>query len=293
MGWAPANHTSKFYLFTPEFKKWDNIIYLDSDIIVRASLDQLTKIRGFGAVLDAWNNKLSGQIISSTKRREIGLDKKIFSRLLKELRKDYNIKEPAFNTGVLAFSTDIIKKSTFPQLNHIFKKYRKISVGGDQLTFNLLFYKKWIELSQLYNIWPTFMRRVFNLEDKKIKGIILHFVGISKTIKPWTMSGYFNKEWKHNLERAELIDLKKFFPSIKEWNNLEIENYSLYLKSKHAHLKKIYIKTKENIEYILRFMPGYIIRNTVFFIGRNIGHVGTFLKKNFLKLYFIFKKIKK
>ena len=34
--------SAKFYLFTKEFKEWDKIIYLDSDIIVRASLDELT-----------------------------------------------------------------------------------------------------------------------------------------------------------------------------------------------------------------------------------------------------------
>lgn len=41
--------TLKFFLFTSEFKKWQNIIYLDSDIIVRAPLDALTKIKGFAA----------------------------------------------------------------------------------------------------------------------------------------------------------------------------------------------------------------------------------------------------
>ena len=36
---------SKFYLFTTEFKKWRNIVYLDGDIIVNASLDRLTKVK--------------------------------------------------------------------------------------------------------------------------------------------------------------------------------------------------------------------------------------------------------
>src|SRR3989344_202987 len=50
IGWAPVNHTSKFYLFTPYFKKWKQVVFLDADIIVRASLDELTKVRGFHAV---------------------------------------------------------------------------------------------------------------------------------------------------------------------------------------------------------------------------------------------------
>ena len=40
----------KLYLFETEFKKWKNVIYLDSDIIVRVSLDKLTKIKGFASV---------------------------------------------------------------------------------------------------------------------------------------------------------------------------------------------------------------------------------------------------
>ena len=35
----PKTVLSKFYLFTPYFKKWRNIIYLDADVIVRASLE--------------------------------------------------------------------------------------------------------------------------------------------------------------------------------------------------------------------------------------------------------------
>ena len=34
IGHAPFTTLSKFYLFTPEFKKWKNIIFLDGDIIV-------------------------------------------------------------------------------------------------------------------------------------------------------------------------------------------------------------------------------------------------------------------
>jgi len=45
----------KFHLFTPEFKKWGHIIFLDVDIIVRASLDELTKVKGFAGVPDIAN----------------------------------------------------------------------------------------------------------------------------------------------------------------------------------------------------------------------------------------------
>ena len=45
--WLPATVLSKFYVFTEEFKKWDIVVFLDGDIIVRASLDGLTKLITF------------------------------------------------------------------------------------------------------------------------------------------------------------------------------------------------------------------------------------------------------
>ncbi|MDD4996489.1 MAG: glycosyltransferase [Patescibacteria group bacterium] len=281
-GWRPATHTSKFYLFAPEFKKWDNVVYLDGDIIVRGSLDELTEINGFGATLDLWNSKLSEQIINVRLMKERRVDKKIFINLSNELIKYYDLKEDAFNSGVMAFSTDVIKKDTFSKLYNIFKKYEKIGVGGDQLIFNIFFYKNWIKLSPLYNIWPIFMRSIFNIEDEKIKGIILHFVGIWQNDKPWIVNNYFYKEWTNNLQRAELIDFKKIPPPLKKWTKPEIEKYSFYLKSKRVFLKKIYLKTKENVEFTYKLALRHI--------SRFIGIAGLFLKKHFPKLYFKLKK---
>ena len=41
---------SRLYLFKTEFKKWNKIVYIDGDMIIRASLDDLLKINGFAAV---------------------------------------------------------------------------------------------------------------------------------------------------------------------------------------------------------------------------------------------------
>ena len=57
----------KFYLFSHELKKWQNIIFLDADIIVRASLDDLTRIKGFAAVQSLYNPKLYQHFIPSRK----------------------------------------------------------------------------------------------------------------------------------------------------------------------------------------------------------------------------------
>lgn len=240
----------KFYLFTLQFKKWNNIIYLDADIIVRDSLDKLTKIQGFAAVPDISNPKLANQFIKPKDEKS--------KRAINKLKKYYNLKETIFNSGIISFSTDIIKENTFSKLKKIFKLCKKIRhIVVDQLVFNLLFYKKWIKLPLVYNIYVLHMIDLLEIKPEKIKGIILHFI----RYKPWDKKNYFYKEWKHNLKKAELIDLKKIPFSQKKWTKQEIQRYDLYLKIR-------------------------------VFIDRNLGLMGIFLKHNFPKLYYIIKNLK-
>ena len=37
----------KFRLFTPEFRQWENIVYLDGDVMVRGPLTPLVEVQGF------------------------------------------------------------------------------------------------------------------------------------------------------------------------------------------------------------------------------------------------------
>lgn len=240
---------NKLYLFTPEFKKWKNIVYLDADAIVRASLDELTKVKGFAAVRCFYSPELRRHF---TPLR--GMDEKLFSRL----EKSYSLKSPAFNAGLMAFSTDIIKGDTVSRLKELFDLYREIIIFNDQPIFNLFFCKRWVSLPSVYNINPTFLINMYGIKPEKVKGIILHFPGP----KPWESKGYFYKEWVYNLEKAELIDLNKIQNPLRIRG---IKRYCLYLEIKHMGL----------------------------LLDRYIGLIGVFLKNNFPKLYFKLKKLKK
>ena len=216
---------SKFYLFTEEMKKWQNIIYLDADIIVRANIDDLTKVKGFAAVLDLPFPKLLFQLKSS-------------KELFKEFS-GYNLDEPSFNAGVLAFSTNIIEMDTFSKLKESFKKYVKHSRFLDQATYNLFFYKKWKKLPLIYNINPEYLFKIF-LKLIRVDAIILHFSGGSrKRSKALTSDKYrFYKEWKYNLDRADKIDLKKI-PKGKKWSKIKKISYSLFIRLGNTFYKKI------------------------------------------------------
>lgn len=211
VGGMPPVLTSKFYLFTPEFQKWENIIYIDADSIVKASLNELTQVKGFAAVRDIGNNRLSSQIVDNSK-----------------IPKDYNLRAPIFCAGFFVFHTDIIKEDTFNQLNEMFGQYEKISCFGDQLTFNLFFYNNWKKLPAVYNVYWTGDRNQWFIKPKKIKGIVLHFI---TSEKPWLTKNYFYKEWKNNLDKAENINLKNIQPG-NQWPKEKILNYSSYLNKR-------------------------------------------------------------
>jgi len=263
----PSCVLNKFYLFTSYFKKWKNIIFLDADIIVRASLNELTKIKGFAA---ASAGKLLKMFIGSLHARISKIDKQI----LKKLKENYDLKEHGFNTGVMAFSTDLIKKNTFSKLKKLFEFYNEVGAAAEQPIINLLFYKKWIKLPTIYNINPCSINHYVNIKPEKIKGIILHF----NRYRPWDPRNYFYKEWNYNLDKAELINLNKIPSNIKKWTKQEIKNYLLYLKKRQIKYSYKYFFWKTNL-YTKRF------------IDKNIGLFGIFLKNNFPRLYFKIKRL--
>jgi lipopolysaccharide biosynthesis glycosyltransferase len=242
----------KFYLFTPEFKKWQNIIFLDADIIVRAPLDELTKVKGFAAVYDTYDLRLESQFLrnnSLTKEQEV---------LYKKLKNSFNLKEKAFNSGVMAFNTQIIQEDTFSKLNSLFLSYNSIHSNGDQPTFNLFFCKKWQHLPRVYNTYANMINAHNSLF--KPKGIILHIFG-RREGRPWFPENYYYAEWKNNLKKAENIDISKPTANIKTWSKIKIWIYSFPI-----YLKVVFYDTSRGVDKIL-------------------GIVGLLLRKNNPKLY--------
>jgi glycosyltransferase involved in cell wall biosynthesis/LPS sulfotransferase NodH len=213
----------KFYLFTPEFKKWKTIVYLDADIIVRASLDDLTKVKGFAAPK---GGKLKEGLVNQNKGSS---EFNKSNKLLSELKADYNFDDDGFNSGVMAINTSIIKKDIFKRLKDYNKKYKKIAYYGDQSLLNLFFYKKWEELHFIYNSWPKGYLKKYKIRSEEIQGAIIHFAGLTK---PWNPKSAFHSEWKSNLRKAEQINLGERNIAQKKWGKKDIAEYLLFLKKR-------------------------------------------------------------
>lgn len=211
----PAVVWSKLYLFQKEFKKWKNIVSLDADVIVRASLHDLTEVSGFSA---------PDSILLGLKRQFV---KEKDPERFEELAGKYRLKGGSFNTGIFAFNTDVIEENTFIALMDLTKKFGHLNRNGEEATLNLLFYKKWESLPMIYNAYPHFMRFALCIRYRKIRAIIVHFV-LSR--KPWDEKSPFHKEWLDNLTRADSIDLSHRPQAAKVWSAEEKESIVSCLK---------------------------------------------------------------
>ena len=223
---------TKFYVFGVEFKKWDNVIYVDSDAIVRASLDGISDVKGFWAVNDAMD--LSRNVLVDIEEGELPK--------LKEFKSIYNPKSKALNSGVLVFSTDIIERGTFNELLRLLREFGGIDRSADQLLIALLFYNKWRELPIVYNMLYPIHAKTYGIPDNKVDGIILHFATLEKRYKPWTPGSLFYEEWRGYLERADAINFNRPTPGAKRvWSKRDITEYTKYIERRKriAGVKRI------------------------------------------------------
>ncbi len=191
---------AKFYLFKPFFKQWQNVVYLDGDILVRKPITELAKARGFFASIDMSPSNLSHQFTYPQFEPQTWNEQKHL--LFIELVSRFDLKEISFNAGVLVFSSDVIEKNTFEMLQPLTLRYSEINKYGDQAILNLYFYRRYNLLASRYN---HFVPGAFSMENitNDIDATILHFAGFA--VKPWRKESPFYEEWSENLKRADEI----------------------------------------------------------------------------------------
>ena len=124
----------KYYLYTPYFKMWKNVVYLDADIIVRKDINDLTDLRGYNVASD-----------SKPLREQFYKDKDL---------DDYDLTRESFNAGVQVFNTaDIIENNTHSDLINLTNKIGKNIKQPDQTIFNLYYYHTFNMIDSNYNFF--------------------------------------------------------------------------------------------------------------------------------------------
>jgi len=219
---------SKFYLFSEYFKKWEHVVYLDVDILIRGPLDGLLNVKGFAACHSL------GQTVGDN----LLPFNKIDGDLLDDLKSNFDLNANSCNSGVFVFNTEIIVEGMVQEILGIFIKYKKACRFHDQTTLNLFFCNRWQKLSPVYN--RTIEKTEQGMIDPlKAEGIILHTVSLG--VGPWNPDNTFYDEWKSNLNKAEQMNLSEI-PNIKPWSQKEIERQSKKIIKNHIIGSKITFK---------------------------------------------------
>ncbi len=248
---------SKFYLFKEYFKKWDTIIFLDADIIINGSLQELTNLSGFNAP-KAEGFKLRNELIS---------DKQILQKL--ELTTNHDLKQAAFTTGILVFKTDLIQPDTFNNLFALYQKNKSALQFSEESTLNLFFYKQWQQLPVIYNFNPSYMLWNYNIKPKNNLPIIYHFFCFKK---PWEKNNDFHQVWLDNLASFEKINFNSPARQAAAINPEELSQYLDYLKRKRIRAPL--------------FRAGKLLfKIFIASFDRRLGLLGLYLKKTNPKLY--------
>ncbi|MDD2807220.1 MAG: glycosyltransferase [Patescibacteria group bacterium] len=293
VGRWPAVILSKLYLFTSEFKQWDKIIFLDADLIVTASLDNLldtNKIAATGIRYFFWQVKLKHFL------RFYELNNKFQQTNLKK----YNLNLPIPCCNFLVINTEIITHKTFDDLKSLLIKYQNHIGNIDEFILSLYFANEWDNLSPIYCLNYNQLKNYY-IEPKKLKSIMVHFISYQKPI--YYCQSIYNT-WKDNLSKADQINLNNRPSAQFVWSDEELKKY-------HHHLIRQIIfscpkwlidrfigwwglalkKLSPDLYYfLLKFkQPASMWINSKILIDRLLGLVGIFLKKYSPWLY---KKLK-
>jgi len=235
---------NKFYLFTEAFKKWQKIVFLDADIIVKASLDKLLRVNYFGAVRNYYFDSIHAELYNP--ERFI-----LFHSHLK-------LNAPSLNAGVFVFNTNLITKDTYKVLLNLLNNNINDFRFGEQTALNFFFYKKWVKLPYIYN---TFINYYNFKTPSYIKKIVIHFANKKKPLL-WEKDNLYFKEWEKNLLRAEYINLS-VVQKAKKMSFFKIYFYSTLLET-HIRVYLINAKIKKRL-YIFFDYIEKMIRSFIYF----------------------------
>lgn len=242
---------SKLELFKTYFKRWDKVIYLDTDMIIRRSLRGLLNYDGLCGVQGVRKATVRDRIpLPKPNEPE---DKK---RLYKELESQYFLDGPGINGGLYLINTNLIQDKTYKQLCDFVIKYRSLFNGYDECVICTLFSQNLRLLPLSYNVYI----RLYGMNHPdKAKGTILHFVDSACT-NPWDTQSPFHLQWTSNLERSEELDFQKndVEQNLPIPENSDFHRDEKILRNKFQFYRNFVFPTSQLTAPFRRFVKGLI-----------------------------------
>ena len=146
-----------------------------------------------------------------------------------ELRQRYDLRREAFNTGLMAFGTDVIRDDTLAELQQLYLRYEGLHANADQGVLNLYFYERWRRVPDFYAALRHVPARHFFVPKHEFRTIGRHFVGHPRV---WHEENPWHPEWKRSLARFDSIDASRPQPPARVWSDGEIHRYWAWLHAR-------------------------------------------------------------
>jgi lipopolysaccharide biosynthesis glycosyltransferase len=162
--------------------------------------------------------------------------------LCRELEARFDLERHAFNSGLLAFSTDVIRDDTCARLRELFLRYSPLQAHpfGDQPALNLHFYRRWKRLPDFYAAIRDHSAKYFFLPEDGLRMIGKHFAGPPR---PWEADHPLHAEWARNLARFASLDARMPQPPRQRWGALRIRGYWAWL-----HLRRLVLRALQLLD---------------------------------------------
>ena len=186
---------SKISIFTNALRqKWDKIILLDSDMIVRAPIRSLRSVKRIGAVQGIAKPRNKHKIYRPTRKDPISLRRKY-----EKLKKMVDLNAPSVNGGLYVLDTSWVTPHTYDIIKAYYREFSELLVSDERIIGT--FFGRNIELLPLH--YNTYVKAYFLHNPANEIGTILHFLDQKK--RPWEKSHPFYGVWKKNFDRAESL----------------------------------------------------------------------------------------
>jgi lipopolysaccharide biosynthesis glycosyltransferase len=166
----PTTVLLKLLLFSPAFRQWTRIAYVDSDFIVLREFSEAFRSDILAAVRDP-----------------LSFRKQFVPELPNKLRTSWRVTGPAFNSGFFAFPTLAIMPDLFQNMVATLPDALKYARFADQTILNLHLRDNWHALDTIYNHIHPYGPIELSRQNRN-----LHFAGKHK---PWHPTHRWFHEW--------------------------------------------------------------------------------------------------
>jgi len=143
----PSTVLAKLWLFHPSMRRWDTVVFLDLDILIRRDIRGLLRYRRFAARTET--HTLGDQFHLP---QDLTVAEAIARRA--ELERDFDLNSRSFNSGVMVVPTRSNNQDFYDRMIALAERFAGISKYAEQGLINLAFARDartWASLPMVYN----------------------------------------------------------------------------------------------------------------------------------------------